>query len=340
MRLAVVCSAHGFGHLTRQLALVPHLQARGAAVTLFTAAPPAALADDLPVAVVPWTVDVGIRQHDSLTEDLPGTLLALAERHADPAVDALATRLRAFDAAIVDVAPAGLEAARRAGIPAVAVGSFSWPWIYDHYPSLQAEAARLRRWQAPHPALSLWPGPGLPAGDFRQAVSGGLIGRHAAVPHRLPPGAVLVSFGGLGLSALERALPRIDGVCWVLAPPMPPLDRPDCLYVEGVPYPALVAGAHAVLTKPGYGIFAEAALARTRLLWVERGAFPEAPFLAHAMHARGDVALGTTPDDPRFGAILGAALRSLPSEPPQHVPDDTEAVAGRLWRMLCAGEGG
>ena len=45
----------------------------------------------------------------------------------------------------------------------------------------------------------------------------------------------------------------------------------------------LVAGAEMVLTKPGYGIFAEAALGRTRLLWVRRGAFPEAPFLADSM---------------------------------------------------------
>jgi len=40
MRIAVLCSAHGFGHLTRQLALVAPLRAAGAdEVVIFTAAP-------------------------------------------------------------------------------------------------------------------------------------------------------------------------------------------------------------------------------------------------------------------------------------------------------------
>ena len=78
MRIAAVCSAHGFGHLTRQLALAARWQAAGAEVTFFSAAPRAILDESLPGARLrPWTVDVGIRQHDSLTEDLPETLRLL-----------------------------------------------------------------------------------------------------------------------------------------------------------------------------------------------------------------------------------------------------------------------
>lgn len=333
MRIAIVCSAHGFGHLTRQLALAARWQAAGAEVVFFSAAPQAILSESLPGARLrPWTVDVGIRQHDSLTEDIPETLRLLEARCADRAVDALAAQLSGFDRAIVDVAPAGLEAARRAGVPAVAVGNFSWPWTYERYPRLRPWAARLRAWQRPHPAVSLWPGPGLDAAHFAAVQQAGLIGRRAAA-HPLPEGSVLVSFGGFGLDALDAALPRIDGVTWVLAPPMAPLDRPDCLYVEGVSYPAMVAGAEVVLSKPGYGIFAEASLARTRLVWVERGAFPEAPYLTAAMTERGDVAVGSVPGAPGFRARLCTAIQEARARPrPPAAPDDTDRLAAALLR--------
>lgn len=331
MRLAVLCSAHGFGHVTRQLALAGHFQAAGVEVVFFSAAPRSILDESLPgVSLRPVAIDVGIRQRDSLTEDIPGTLRRLSQRCAAPAIDALADSLRGFDRVIVDVAPAGLEAARRAGVPALAVGNFSWPWIYERYRPLRGWADRLRAWQRRHPAISLWPGPGLLEGDFASVTPGGLVGR-SAKPHPLPSGAVLVSFGGLGLDALDATLPRIDGVTWVLAPPMAPLDRPDCLCVRGVPYPALVAGAEVVLTKPGYGIFAEAALGRTRLLWVDRGAFPEAPFMTAAMAARGDLAVGAAPQDPLFGGRLRAALSQARGRPrPAAVADGTAALAQAL----------
>jgi hypothetical protein len=333
MQLAIVCSAHGFGHLTRQLALAACWRDRGVDITFFTAAPRAIVDESLPgTAVIPWTVDVGIAQRDSLSEDLPKTARLLTERCTDEAIDALSAALSDFDGVIIDIAPAGLEAARRAGVPAVAVGNFSWPWIYDRYPLLRPWAEKLRAWQRPHPAASLWPGPGLSEDGFASMQRAGLIGRRAT-PWRLPAGAVLVSFGGLGLAALDRALPRLEGVCWVLAPPMGRLDRDDCLYVEGVAYPSLVAGSSAVLTKPGYGIFAEAALSGRRLIWVDRGAFPEAPHLTAAMAARGDVAVGAAPGAPDFAARLSAALGRSSSPPPPAV-DDTARLAESLLTAL------
>lgn len=259
--------------------------------TFYTAAPARVVTDYLPAARVrPWVADVGIAQRDSLTEDLPETLRRLADRASDAAIEALAAELRAFDVVIVDIAPTALEAARRAGVRALAVGNFDWAWIYAHYEPLRAWAAVFARWQAGHDAVELWPGPGLTG--FGRVHAGGLLGRPAppGSPRRLGDGAayVLVSFGGFGLADADALLPRLPGVRWVLAPPMPRLDRDDCVYVEGLAYPALVAAADAVLTKPGYGIFTEAALAGTPLVWLDRGAFPEAPHLEAAMRERGD----------------------------------------------------
>ncbi|MEL6346978.1 MAG: hypothetical protein AAFV53_27945 [Myxococcota bacterium] len=333
MRVAMLCSAHGFGHVTRQLALARHLLDRGGEAVFFTAAPPDVLQLYLPaVTVRSWAIDVGLIQQDGLTQDLPATCDALLARCHDDAIDALATELVGFDLALVDAPPPGMEACRRAGVPTIAVGNFSWPWIYDRLPDpgLHDWARRFRDWQRPHRAISLWPGPGLSDHDFAGVERFGLVGRQAT-PHPLPPGAILVSFGGFGLRDLDRLLPRIDGIRWVLAPPMPALDRSDCLYVEAVPYPALVAGAEMVLTKPGYGIFAEAALGRTRLLWVDRGAFPEAAFIAQAMTDRGDLPLGPV-HAPDFAARLRDAIDvSRRQGAPAPMADDTARLAGRLF---------
>jgi hypothetical protein len=326
-RIALICSAHGFGHVTRQLALAESMVALGHSPVLFTAAPEAIARAYLPeVRVQPWVVDVGLVQPDGLREDVEATAARLEAVCSEAAIDALAGALVGFDRAVVDCAPAALEACRRAGVPALAVGNFDWAWIYRHYPPLAAWAERFATWQAPHRAVALKPGPGM--SGFAAVEPWGVLGRKRR-PHRAGrPGerTVLVSFGGFGLSDLEARLPRIPGVRYLLAPPLPRLDRPDVSYIEGVAYPALVAGADAVFTKPGYGILAEASLAATRLVWVDRGVWPEAPYLELAMWERGDIKVGEDG--------LAAALEKAWSwPPPPPIPDSaTLSLARRVLR--------
>ncbi len=330
MRIAHLCSAHGFGHLTRQLAVAEQLLARGARPEIFTAAP-AVVGEYLPdLPARSWRIDVGISQRDSLTEDIPDTLVRLQAACTEARIDALADALVGFDRAVVDIAPIAMEAARRAGVPVIATGNFDWPWIYRHYPALEGWADRLAALQEPHPALFFSPGPGL--SGFASCTTLPIVGRRRpAAP--LPPRAVLVSFGGFGLAALQDALPELSGVTWVTAPPMPDLGRPDSLHLRA-PYPALVAGAAAVLTKPGYGILAECALAGTPMIWLDRGAFPEAPYLTPVMAQRG-MAVGSAPGEPEFPARLAAALEAVWSAPrPEPLPDEGAALAAE--RILDA----
>ncbi len=323
MNVAILCSAHGFGHTGRQLALAEALLAEGSAVRLYTAVPPARFAEDaVGIEVVPWTIDVGIQQRDSVTEDPEGTVARVEAVVTDAAIDRLAASLAGVDVAVVDIAPAALEACRRAGVPAIAVGNFDWAWVYGHYPALAPWVDRWRAWQAPHDACFVGPGPGL--FGFRSVRTFGVLGRRRP-PVRVADTAVLVSFGGFGLEGIDALLPRVDGVRWVLATPMPALDRPDVIHVTGVSYAALVAGADAVLTKPGYGIYAEAALAGTRLVWVDRGAFPEAPYLEAAMHERGDEKVGAD-------GVAAAVLRRLARPRPSVVAEGTALAPARAIR--------
>ncbi len=334
MRVALVCSAHGLGHLTRQLALARALLAAGAHPVVFTAAPAVVRGYDPSLEVVPWQVDVGLVQRDSLTEDLSATVALLEQRCSEPAIDALASALAGFDRVVVDTAPVAMEAARRAGLPCLAVGNFDWAWIYRHYPALEAWAARFAAWQAPHPALALEPGPGLHG--FATVEPAGLLGRVAPPwPFEGPERRVLVSFGGAGLESLDALLPEIPGLRWVLAPPMAALPRPDCCLVQGASYPALVAGVDLVFSKPGYGIYAECVLAGTPMVWVRRPAFPEAPILEAAMAARGDLPVQASPDDPACFrvALASAVAQRLASHPPAPV---AAGAAERIARRVLA----
>lgn len=319
VRVAIVCSAHGLGHASRQVATARELAARGARPTFFSAAPAALFEQEIPEAdVVPWQADVGLAQADGVSEDVGRTLALLEERAGDEAIDRLASALSSFDRVLVDVAPTALEAARRAGRRAVAVGNFDWAWVYRRYPALAPFAERFRAFQAPHEALELWPGPGMHG--FSRALPVGLLGQRAEPVRVAPPEkkAVLVAFGGFGLRGLAEALPELPGVAWVLAPPLPRLGRPDCVFAGSVPFRSLIAGADAVLTKPGYGTFSDCALAGVPMAWLDRGSFPEAPSLESAMRARGDLKLR----DLSPGAISDAVLPLLeaPRPPPLEAP--------------------
>jgi hypothetical protein len=338
--IGLLASAHGFGHVARQLAVAEALIARGATVTLWTHAPLDVVHDYLPgLPVRTARIDVGLVQRDSLHEDLPATAAALVTLAGDAHVEALSAELSeaGLDAVLVDIAPAALEAARRAGIPALAVGNFDWSWIYSHSPGLRAFAERFADWQRPHGALRLTPGP--PLTHFASVREVGVVGRWRA-PRRneaLGPGevGVLVSFGGLGLDALDALLPVVPGVRWILAPPMAPLDRPDCLFVRGTSYPALVGGADRVLTKPGYGIYAEAALAGTPVVLVPRPGFPEAAYLVPAFAARGDTLLRDA-DVAGLRAQLAEVLRRPGSRIAPAERGGADRVAAWAW-ALCEG---
>ena len=302
--IAFVITAHGYGHASRQMEILRVLLARrpGARAAVLAAAPEAVFRDYLDaepaisarVSVIPFRADVGVVQRDGLSMDHEATLRALGERFGDPerAEAALAGELAALRPSVIvaDIPPVAFGAAARLGVPSVAVGNFDWAWIYGYYaqqdPAFAPYERLCRRWQAlATAAVHLAPGP--PLVGFPSVISAAPLARglivDTAVRARLavPPGdrAVLVSFGGHGLADPQRRIPPLPGITWILAPPMPDLRRPDTRFVPGLPYLALLAACDAVFTKPGYGIVCEAARHRTRMLYTDRGDFPEYPWL-------------------------------------------------------------
>ena len=296
--IALYLTGHGFGHMTRACEVLAEVRRRAPEV-------PLAVVGEVPERLVRRAVpgalrfrrsrcDVGLVQLDALRVDEAATAAACAEFDAgwDRRADEEASFLAAAGVRTVlaDVPALAFEAASRAGVPAVGLGNFSWDWIYRHlarrWPSLLGSADRASAAYGKASLLLELPFAGdLSAFPRREPV--GLVARRPLLPRadaRRRLGldgrpAVLLSFGGVGLPALDRGTEgAADGLRWLGA-----ADVDGRLEELGLTYPDVVHAVDVVVTKPGYGIVTDAIAAGTRLVYTERGDFPEYPILVSGM---------------------------------------------------------
>jgi L-arabinokinase len=323
-RIAWYVSGHGFGHASRDIEVLNELgrQRPEIAVTIRTPAPRWIFDLTLtrPVDWRPRESDTGVVQLDSLRLDAAETIRRAEEFHAtlDEESQKEAAWLRDEDATLVvgDIPPLAFAAAARAGIPSVALGNFTWDWIYEGYREHLSTAARLVpriREAYAHAALALR----LPmAGGFdmfRRVEDLPLIARRARrkrpdvrrqlqLPDDQP--LVLVSFGGYGVSQIDLTrLSKLVGYTILMTSDVTANRRADdpsgierallpgiieqiderALYSSGLRYEDLVAAVDIVVTKPGYGIIAECIANETAILYTSRGHFVEYDVLVREM---------------------------------------------------------
>jgi L-arabinokinase len=346
-------SAHGFGHAVRSGLVLAEIRRRAPRLPIHVRAAAPAWLFPSGVGYERVCTDVGIVQQDSVTEDLDATLARAAEFRAGfPALLAQEQSfLRGVDAALVvgDVPPLAFVAAHDVGVPSVGLANFSWDWIYASYADVRpafadlAEAARAAYRRA---ALLLrLPFHGdLEAFPRREDVP--LVARPVAgeraeyrAQFGLPPQAtiVLLSFGGIGLERFPygrlKALP--DYYFVTTDPAAPRLPNLRVLSPQQRAYHHLVRAADVVVTKPGYGIVADCLAARTRVLYSDRGAFPEYPVLVQGLHDCGPAL--HLPRATLLDGDLGPSLAALLAlDHPWNVPrlDGAAVAANRLLAML------
>jgi hypothetical protein len=337
-------SGHGFGHGTRVgevLRTVRELAPRQP-LTVVTSGPEwlyreAILGD---FGFRPLECDVGLVQKDALVIDEEATLRRCQAFQAGFAERARAEAafLRQVRARVVlgDIPPLAFAAAEEAGVASLAMANFSWDWIYSHiarrHDGLQAIAAAAAD-SYRHARLLLQ----LPfAGDLsafprRERVP--LVARRPRVTRRrartlLDEGdgpLVLLSFGGLGMPGLDlAALGGLTGYRFITSAGGPGLPSnlrsigSEELAERGLGYQDLVAACDVIVTKPGYGIVSDAIGAGARLVYTDRGDFPEYPILVAEMTrylpchyvSNADLLAG------RLGDALPAVLEAPSPEPP------------------------
>ena len=360
--LAVYVSGHGFGHSTRTAEVLRAVRERdpALAITVCTSAP-AFLFEGVvaaPLSVRRVACDVGLVQKDALVIDEEGTAAAWRAFVAGwPArVAGEAAWLREAGARLVvgDIPPLAFAAAREAGVPSIALGNFSWDWIYGHLagrvPALAEAAAHARRAYAAAERLLRLPFAG-DTGAFRLVEDVPLVARKPGVGkaearRRLGLDArpvVVLSFGGVGVPGLKlAAFAGLTGYRFLLtgqtgegtAPGNLERVAAGRLEAAGLGYVDLVGAADVVVTKPGYGIVTDCVGAGTRLVYTARGDFPEYPIMVAEMPRYLPCVFASNEDV--IGGRLGPALeavRALPFPDPPRT-DGAAVAAERLLARL------
>jgi UDP:flavonoid glycosyltransferase YjiC (YdhE family) len=303
-------SGHGYGHASRVIEVINAILAQRPETRIgVRTAAPRWLFDVTVKGRVTFShleTDTGVVQVDALTLDEADSIRRAAAFHTD-LVSRAATEtrvLREINAGLVvgDIPPVAFAVAHAAGLPSIAIGNFTWDWIYADYPRVRLAPSLL-------PAIRGAYARGTMA--LRLPMSGGFesfsnvrdipfIARHAtksreevAKALKLPADKpiVLVSFGGYGLQSLDSDQLAKFKKYTVVTTTNVQLGRnrkdaserkgsfigipEEAVYDAGVRYEDLVGAAEAVVTKPGYGILSECIANDTAMLYTSRGHFPE-----------------------------------------------------------------
>lgn len=329
-------TAHGYGHGVRSCDIIRALQRHcpDTPLTIVSGLPEAFFRSRVEwrnVVLRSESFDLGLVQKDGIRSDLPASVVALQDllkRH-DSDLDREIAFQRSVGAGVVvaDIPWLPLAAARRAGIPAVAVGNFSWDWIYEPYvegdarwrPIVEAIrrdyaasdcliqlpfSSRNSVFQAVHPVPLL-----AEPGRNRRAELAAALG--------IPFSArwYLLSFTSLNweTGALEKLEQLRDTAFLVMEPAswsgrnLFPVRRSMCSFSD------LVASVDGVVSKPGYGVVSDCVINRKALVYAEREDFREYPVLVDAI--RRYLRNAHIPQSRLYSGELREALAAVESAP-------------------------
>lgn len=306
--LLVDISSHGFGHVSQTVPvvnalvrLIPSLR-----VTVRTAAPLVILQQRLQCEFthIPVAFDFGMTMANAVDVLVEKSAEHYRDFHADwerkVQREAQAMRALSPDLLLANIPYLSLAAAQVAKVRAVALCSLNWADLYRHYCVRDAagEAIYRQMLDAYNSAeLFLQPQPSMPMPAFSNTRSVAPVAKigvnqKAKIASRLALASsekiVLVAMGGMEFRLPMEVWPRIDGVRWLI-PAAWAIEREDisAFDVLDLSFSDVLASVDAVLTKPGYGTFTEAACAGVPVLYVARHDWPEEPYLVQWLSRHG-----------------------------------------------------
>jgi hypothetical protein len=300
--IAYFISPHGLGHAARAAAVMAAVHRLAPAVHfhIFTTVPQWFFDDCLTGSFTrqPLNTDVGLVQASPLEENLPATIKALDAFYPldEQRLGAAAAKIKQLGCRLVacDIAPMGIAAARRAGLPSVLVENFTWDWIYAGYPEYAHRfAAHIDYLQKlfSEATYHIQATPVCAPGDAHLTVAPVSRPPRLSVDHTrrqigVPGDRKLVVFtlGGMAASAGRLNLDTLPGDIFLVVPGGD--DRAERAGFtlrlplrSGVYHPDLVRAADAVIGKAGYSTIAEVYQADVPFGCVSRAGFREAPVL-------------------------------------------------------------
>lgn len=301
VHLVASISGHGFGHVAQTAPilnllqrLIPQLR-----LTIRSTVPEKQLRSriDAPFNLLQSTGDIGMAMSSALVVDIEKSRAAYRHFHADwqnrVADEAeLLSELKA-DLVFSNVGYLPLAGAQQAGIPNIALCSLNWADIYRHYCGEDRIALQiLSCYRGADAFLRATPGMAMNDPSTTGLANLRSVAPIAAVGNNLRSEInrhlklskneklVLVSMGGIASRLPVENWPRLDGVRY-LVPTGWQVEHPDAIAFESIPvgFSDLLSSCDALLFKPGYGSFVEAACSGVPVLYVNRPDWPESPAL-------------------------------------------------------------
>lgn len=298
--LYVAVSYHGYGHLAQTAPVVDALRALrpDLRVVVQSEAPSGLLRSRFegPFDHVRRAADFGMKMASSLEVLAQASHAAYQGLHEDwaGAVEAEWARIAPWrpDLLLANVPYLSLAAATRGGVRAAALASLQWAHVYPAYcrglPGAERIEAQMLAAYAgaevvltPEPCMAM---PGLPnlrpIGPIARRGRGSREALHARLGVSAGQRVVMVFLGGVTTPLHAERWPDAPDIHW-LVPQDQWVDLPRLHAIEatGLAYLDLLCSVDALVTKPGYGSFAEAACNGVPALYVRRPGWPEEPFL-------------------------------------------------------------
>ncbi len=313
MNIAVYCTGHGYGHLTRSLAVVTALKEQQPHLRVHLRFPyPKELVlghfDGIADSYKEIRFDIGLVQLDSLHHDLETSIKRL-EFYYGPEGDKLVEseaewlQRKKIDFALADTPPRPIEACRLAGVPAIAISSFGWDDIWQ---PLACEDSRMNRFAelASKSYSTLHTTYRTPMNmemkSFPNVIDVPLVARKAikskdevrkrlSLPSDKP--LILLAYGGEGMaSGNQLSKNLIQKANFIVTEPM---ERPNqdffylsnsCLNSSDISYSELIKAVDVAMIKPGYSTVAECVAQKTAVVYTPRDSFPEAETIQNYIH--------------------------------------------------------
>ncbi|MDR2507224.1 MAG: hypothetical protein LBD67_04420 [Candidatus Accumulibacter sp.] len=353
--LFVDISSHGFGHLAQTAPILNELaeRLRGLSLTLRCGLPAEIVRSRIHhrFDLISSASDFGCVMKDATSIDAEKTAEAYRLLHADweRRLDEETAFLASLqpDLALTNVAYLPLAGAKRAKIPAVSMCSLNWADLFGHFFGKRAWAAPIH-----HQILSAYNDadvffritPGMPMKRLTRARSVAPVAilgedRRAELKERLRCGnngkIILIAFGGIEKRLPAARWPLSPERRWII-PQSWNIERPDMTPFEtlGWNFTDLLRSVDAVLTKPGYGTFAESACNGTATLFLKRNDWPEQKPLIDWLKANARCQ-EIAPDalrEGKFDETLTALWSQTPPRPPR--PSGIREITEQLLCLL------
>lgn len=355
--LLVCISGHGFGHVAQTAPVLNALRQRlpGLIVTVRSQALLSHLSSRIegPFQYLRDGADIGMLMSSALDVQVNDSAEAYQRMHRDwglkVTVEAQTLREIAPDFVLSNVGYLPLAGAHRAGIPCAAMSSLNWGDIYAHYCSAISGALHITeqiRLSYANARAFLRLAPAMPMANLHNLLPIGPVAhvgksRREEINRFFNLGAqeklVLISLGGIDSRLPIERWPRLPNVRWLVQSSWRS-SHPDALVLEALDmdFSDILASCDALICKPGYGSFVEAACSGVPVLYAARPDWPETPYLAGWLAKH-----GTGQEVPRLQLEAGEFADTLHGlwaapRPPAVLPTGIAQAADWLAQQLTA----